>query len=420
MVSFVKKINEKSKGLKEISKIYYDAANNLLKYINKNSKKNITNTDKKIKEINKEIASIDDKIKSAIQAFNKKEDKKAFLDSLEVIYKNINKIGFGEDQNCLENFLIRKKLISESKKSKKSKESKEIDTKKNNLQITPEVRNLSTGIKIKFKEGGEYSGTKNKNENDNKFSPSKGISEVLISGKETSNFTSTDIFSICCFLNKVYNSLKGKIKNINEEIEKFCDDINDLINGIVGEYYEEIDKNVSDKNIFNESEMWPEYKIKTDKEKQKIENYLNALLDELKSLNGDIIKTKEVKITEPGNVEQTKSETSSITENEEGNYIINIEFKQIFNSEFKQADRVLNFSDIEGVTKFSVKIDGSANKDGFNIGGFGTFAIPNVFFKKKLKIDNNKSSYSLEDFVNSNNTWLILEADNADDTIIHV
>ena len=410
MVSFVKKINEKSKELKEISKIYYDAANDLLKYINKNSKKNITNTDKKIKEINKEIASIDDKIKSAIQAFNNKEDgKKAFLDSLKVIYKNINKIGFRKGKGCLENFLVGKKLIS-------SGEIKEADKKKNNLQITPEVRNLSTGIKIKFKEGGEYSGTKN----DNKFLPSKGISEVLIKGKNTSDFTSTDIFSICCFLNKVYNSLKGRIKNINEEIEKFCDDINDLINGIMGEYYEEIDKNVSDKNIFNESEMWPEYKIKTDKEKQKIENYLNALLDELKSLNGDIIKTKEVKITEPGNVEQTKSETSSITENEEGNYIINIEFKQIFNSEFKQADKVLNFSDIEDDTTFSVTIDGSANKDGFNVGDLQTFAIPNVFFKKKLKIDNNKSSYSLEDFVNSNDTWLILKADNADDTIIHV
>ena len=48
MVSFVKKINEKSKELKEISKTYYDAASNLFKYIDENSKKNITNTDKKI------------------------------------------------------------------------------------------------------------------------------------------------------------------------------------------------------------------------------------------------------------------------------------------------------------------------------------------------------------------------------------
>ena len=56
MVSFVKKINEKSKELKEISKTYYDAANNLFKYIDENSKKNITNTDKKIEEINKQIA----------------------------------------------------------------------------------------------------------------------------------------------------------------------------------------------------------------------------------------------------------------------------------------------------------------------------------------------------------------------------
>ena len=392
MVSFVKKINEKSKNLKEISKIYYDAANNLLKYINKNSKKNITNTDKKIKEINKEIASIDDKIKSAIQAFNNnKKNEEAFLASLKVIDKNIKKIGFKEDVNCLKEFLIDKKLISESK---------EIDEKKNNLQITPKVRNLGE-IKIKFKEGGEYSGKKKEND---KILPSKGISEVLIEGKDTSNFTSTDIFSICCFLNKVYNSLKGKIKNINEEIEKFCDDINDLINGIVGEYYEEIDKNVSDKNvsdknIFNESEMWPEYKIKTDKEKQKIKNYLNALLDELKSLNGDIIKTKEVKITEPGSVEPTKSETSSITENEEGNYIINIEFKQIFNSEFKQ---VLSFLEIEGITTFYVIKDGVANEDRFKEGTYEPFIIPNVFFKKKLKIDDNKVSYSLEDFVKDN------------------
>ena len=324
-----------------------------------------------------------------------KEDKKAFLDSLKVIDKNIEKIGFKEkNANCLKNFLIGKKLISESDEIDK------IDEGKNYLQITPKVRKLGE-IKIKFKEGGVYSGKENSN-----FLPSKGISEVLIENKETSNFTSTDIFSICCFLNKVYNSLKGKIKNINEEIEKFCDDINDLINGIVGEYYEEIDKNVSDKNIFNENEMWPGYKIETDKEKQKIENYLNALLDELKSLNGDIIKTKEVKITEPSSVEQTKSETSSITENEKGNYIINIKFKQIFNSEFEQADKVLNFSDIEDVTKFSVKIDGSASKDGFNVGDLQTFAIPNVFFKKKLKIDNNESSYSLEDFVNGNETWL--------------
>jgi hypothetical protein len=391
MVSFVKKINEKSKELKEISKIYYDTANDLLKYINKNSKKNITNTDKKIKEINKEIASIDDKIKSAIQAFNSKKNEEAFLASLKVIDKNIKKIGFKEDVNCLKEFLIDKKLISESK---------EIDEKKNNLQITPKVRNLGE-IKIKFKEGGEYSGKKKEND---KILPSKGISEVLIEGKNTSDFTSTDIFSICCFLNKVYNSLKGKIKNINEEIEKFCDDINDLINGIVGEYYEEIDKNVSDKNvsdknIFNESEMWPEYKIKTDKEKQKIKNYLNALLDELKSLNGDIIKTKEVKITEPGSVEPTKSETSSITENEEGNYIINIEFKQIFNSEFKQ---VLSFLEIEGFTTFYVIKDGVANEDRFKEGTYEPFIIPNVFFKKKLKIDDNKVSYSLEDFVKDN------------------
>ena len=396
MVSFVKKINEKSKELKEISKIYYDTANNLFKYINKNSKKNITNTDKKIKEINKEIASIDDKIKSAIQAFNNNQDKKAFLDSLKVIDKNIEKIGFKVNTNCLKNFLIGKKLISESD---------EIDKGKNYLQITPKARDFNsdseTGkIKIKFKEGGEYSGEKKEND---KILPSKGISEVLIEGKDTSNFTSTDIFSICCFLNKVYNSLKGKIKNINEEIEKFCNDINDLINGIVGEYYKEMDKNVSDKNIFNENEMWPEYKIKTDKENQNIKNYLNALLDEFKSLNGDIIKTKEVKITEPGSVELTKSETSSITENEKGNYIINIEFKQIFNSEFKQADKVLNFSDIEDVTTFRAVAD-DVNEDG-SVGKIKTFTIPNVFFKKKLKIDDNKVSYSLEDFVNGN-TWL--------------
>ena len=67
MVSFVKKINEKSKELKEISKTYYDAASNLFKYIDENSKKNITNTDKKIEEINKQIASIDEKIKYAIE-----------------------------------------------------------------------------------------------------------------------------------------------------------------------------------------------------------------------------------------------------------------------------------------------------------------------------------------------------------------
>ena len=75
MVSFIKKINEKSKELKEnISKTYYDAANNLFKYIDENNKKNITNTDRKIEEINKQIATIDEKIKYAIEellrAFN--------------------------------------------------------------------------------------------------------------------------------------------------------------------------------------------------------------------------------------------------------------------------------------------------------------------------------------------------------------
>ena len=210
MVSFIKKINEKSKELKEISKTYYDAANNLFKYIDENSKKNITNTDKKIEEINKQIATIDEKIKSAIEELLKDGKKTmnerniVFNQSLGTIQKDIRKAGFSKNNNCLEEFLIYKKIISDKKEIINA-------PRENNLQLKITKRILGEeDLRIKFKNSGEYSGV----EDSSKFTPSEGISEILIGNKKSSDFSSTDIFGICDFLNSVYTLLISKINNI--------------------------------------------------------------------------------------------------------------------------------------------------------------------------------------------------------------
>ena len=324
MVSFVKKINEKSKELKEISKTYYDAANNLFKYIDENSKKNITNTDKKIEEINKQIASIDEKIKYAIEELLKDgtktmiERNTIFTQSLQTILKDIRKAGFSENNNCLEEFLINKNIVSSAEEIVKEKG---VKYEENKLQLTITERTLGEkDLRIRFKEGGEYSGV----EDSSKFTPSKGIAEVLIEDRKASNFTSTDIFGACDFLKKVYALLMGKINNINDSIEFLCDNINNFINSLCsGDYsIEEIPD-----DCFNVEERWPNYKTLGDNDKQKINNHLSALLDELKSLNKDIINTEDVKILETGDIEDKKAENFYI----DSNNVINIKFQQIFN-----------------------------------------------------------------------------------------
>lgn len=384
MVSFVKKINEKSKELKEISKTYYDAANNLFKYIDENSKKNITNTDKKIEEINKQIASIDEKIKYAIEELLKDgtktmiERNTIFAQSLQTILKDIRKAGFSENNNCLEEFLINKNIVSSAEEIVKEKG---VKYEENKLQLTITKRTLGKkNLRIRFKEGGEYSGV----ENSSKFTPSKGIAEVLIENRKASNFTSTDIFGACDFLKKVYALLMGKINNINDSIEFLCDNINNFISSLYsGDYsIEEISE-----DCFNVEERWPNYKALGDSDKQKINNYLSALLDELKSLNKDIINTEDVKILETGDIEDKKAENFYI----DSNNVININFQQIFNVNdfgsyvFEDMRRFENatFSGIEGV---SVS---------------GASLIPNIFYKKKfgIKIDDSYYGRSLEDIM---------------------
>ena len=382
MVSFVKKINEKSKELKEISKTYYDAANNLFKYIDENSKKNITNTDKKIEEINKQIASIDEKIKYAIEELLKDgaktmiERNTIFAQSLQTILKDIRKAGFSENNNCLEEFLINKKIVSNAEEIVKEKG---VKYEENKLQLTITERTLGEkNLRIRFKEGGEYSGV----EDSSKFTPSKGIAEVLIEDRKASNFTSTDIFGACDFLKKVYALLMGKINNINDSIEFLCDNINNFISNLCPEDYS-IEETY---DYFNVEERWPNYKTLGDSDKQKINNHLSALLDELKSLNKDIINTEDVKILETGEIEDKKAENFYI----DSNNVININFQQIFNVNdfgsyvFEDMRRFENatFSGIEGV--------GSAS------------LIPNIFYKKKfgIKIDDSYYGRSLEDIMN--------------------
>ena len=382
MVSFVKKINEKSKELKEISKTYYDAANNLFKYIDENSKKNITNTDKKIEEINKQIASIDEKIKYAIEELLKDgtktmvERNTIFTQSLQTILKDIRKAGFSENNNCLEEFLINKNIVSSAEEIVKEKG---VKYEENKLQLTITERTLGEkDLRIRFKEGGEYSGV----EDSSKFTPSKGIAEVLIEDRKASNFTSTDIFGACDFLKKVYALLMGKINNINDSIEFLCNNINNFISSVCPENYS-IEETY---DYFNVEERWPNYKTLGDNDKQKINNYLSALLDELKSLNKDIINTEDVKILETGDIEDKKAENFYI----DSNNVINIKFQQIFNVNdfgsyvFEDMRRFENatFSGIEGV--------GSAS------------LIPNIFYKKKfgIKIDDSYYGRSLEDIMN--------------------
>ena len=384
MVSFIKKINEKSKELKEISKTYYDAANNLFKYIDENSKKNITNTDRKIEEINKQIATIDEKIKSAIEELLKdgkktiNERNTVFNQSLGTIQKDIRKAGFSENNNCLEEFLIYKKIISDKKEI--------INTpRENNLQLKITKRILGEeDLRIKFKKGGVYSGKEEKNN----YVPSEGISEILIGDKKSSDFSSTDIFGICDFLNNVYTLLISKINNANEGIESFCKNINDFISNIIEEEYS-LEEHSSEKtdDYFNVKERWPSYNTLKDDQKQKINNYLSALFDELKSLNSDIIKTEDVKISETNSLENNKKGENFYIDD---NNVINIDFQQIFNVN-DTGDYILKntrmfedatFSGIEGV-------DGSS-------------LIPNVFYKKKfgILIDGSYYGRSLEDIMN--------------------
>lgn len=397
MVSFINKINEKSKELKEISKTYYDAANNLFKYIVENNKKNITNTDRKIEEINKQIATIDEKIKYAIEELLKdgtatmNERNTGFKKSLETILKDIRKAGFSEKNNCLEEFLINKKIISDKKEI--------INTsRENNLQLKITKRTLGKeDLRIKFKKGGEYSGEKEKNN----YVPSEGISEILIGEKKSSDFSSTDIFGICDFLNSVYTLLISKINNTNEGIESFCKNINDFINNIIEEGFsieeeysieekqyiekQSIDYFSSEKtgDYFNVKERWPNYNTLKDKEKQEINNYLSALFDELKSLNGDIIKTEDVKIPETNSLENNKKGENFYIDDDN---VIDIKFQKIFNVN-DSDDYILKFenatfSGIEGVG--------------------GSSLIPNVFYKKKfgILIDGFYYGRSLEDIMN--------------------
>ena len=384
MVSFIKKINEKSKELKEISKTYYDAANNLFKYIDENNKKNITNTDRKIEEINKQIATIDEKIKSAIEELLKdgkktmNERNTVFNQSLGTIQKDIRKAGFSENNNCLEEFLIYKKIISDKEEI--------INTpRENNLQLKITKRILGEeDLRIKFKKGGVYSGKEEKNN----YVPSEGISEILIGDKKSSDFSSTDIFGICDFLNNVYTLLISKINNANEGIESFCKNINDFISNIIEEEYS-LEEHSSEKtdDYFNVKERWPSYNTLKDDQKQKINNYLSALFDELKSLNSDIIKTEDVKISETNSLENNKKGENFYIDD---NNVINIDFQQIFNVN-DTGDYILKntrmfedatFSGIEGV-------DGSS-------------LIPNVFYKKKfgILIDGSYYGRSLEDIMN--------------------
>ena len=384
MVSFIKKINEKSKELKEISKTYYDAANNLFKYIDENSKKNITNTDKKIEEINKQIATIDEKIKSAIEELLKdgkktmNERNTVFNQSLGTIQKDIRKAGFSENNNCLEEFLIYKKIISDKEEI--------INTpRENNLQLKITKRTLrKEDLRIKFKKGGVYSGEEEKNN----YVPSEGISEILIGDKKSSDFSSTDIFGICDFLNSVYTLLISKINNTNEGIENFCKNINDFISNIIEEEYslEERSSENTD-NYFNVKERWPSYNTLKDEQKQKINNYLSALFDELKSLNGDIIKTEDVKIPETNSLENNKKGENFYIDDDN---VIDIKFQKIFNVYdlgsyiFKDMRKFedATFSGIEGVDISSL--------------------IPNVFYKKKfgILIDGFYYGRSLEDIMN--------------------
>lgn len=387
MVSFIKEINKKSKELKEISKTYYDAANNLFKYIDENNKKNITNTDKKIEEINKQTATIDEKIKYAIEELLKdgtatmNERNTGFKKSLETILKDIRKAGFSEKNNCLEEFLINKKIIS-------NKEEIINTSRENNLQLKITKRTLGKeDLRIKFITGGEYTGKEEKNN----YVPSDGISEILIGEKKSSDFSSTDIFGICDFLNNVYTLLISKINNTNKGIESFCKNINDFISNIIEEEYSIEEKQYIEKqsidykidDYFNVKERWPNYKTLEDSEKQKIENYLSALLDELKSLNGDIIKTEDVKIPETNSLENNKKGENFYIDDDN---VIDIKFQKIFNVN-DSDDYILKFenatfSGIEGVG--------------------GSSLIPNVFYKKKfgILIDGFYYGRSLEDIMN--------------------
>ena len=219
-------------------------------------------------------------------------------------------------------------------------------------------------------------------EDSSKFTPSKGIAEVLIEDRKSSNFTSTDIFGACDFLKKVYALLMGKINNINDSIEFLCDNINNFINSLrSGDYsIEEIPD-----DCFNVEERWPNYKTLGDNDKQKINNHLSALLDELKSLNKDIINTEDVKILETGDIEDKKAENFYIDDDN----VIDIKFQKIFN--------VYDLGDY--ISKDTRRFENATFLGIEGVGG--SSLIPNVFYKKKfgILIDGSYYGRSLEDIM---------------------
>ena len=299
-----------------------------------------------------------------------------FAQSLQTILKDIRKAGFSENNNCLEEFLINKKIVSNAEEIVKEKGVKD---EENKLQLTITERTLGEkDLRIRFKEGGEYSGV----ENSSKFNPSKGIAEVLIKDRKASNFTSTDIFGACDFLKKVYALLMGKINNINDSIEFLCDNINNFISSLCSEDYS-IEEMPGD--CFNVEERWPNYKTLGDNDKQKINNHLSALLDELKSPNKDIINTEDVKILETGEIEDKKAENFYI----DSNNVININFQQIFNVNDFGSYVFEDMRRFENATFLGIEGVGSAS------------LIPNIFYKKKfgIKIDDSYYGRSLEDIM---------------------
>ena len=185
--------------------------------------------------------------------------------------------------------------------------------------------------------------------------------------------------------------MECKINNTNEGIESFCKEINDFISNIIEEEYSIEEKQYIEKqsidyktdDYFNVKERWPSYNTLDENQKQKINNYLSALLDELKSLNSDIIKTEDVKIPETNNLENNKRGENFYIDDDN---VIDIKFQKIFNVN-DSDDYILRFenatfSGIEGVG--------------------GSSLIPNVFYKKKfgILIDGYYYGRSLEDIMN--------------------
>ena len=189
----------------------------------------------------------------------------------------------------------------------------------------------------------------------------------------------------------MYTLLISKINNTNKGIESFCKNINDFISNLISNLISNEEYSIEEisDDCFNVKERWPNYKtleLEDNSEKQKIENYLSALLDELKSLNSEIIKTEDVKIPETNSLENNKRGENFYIDD---NNVVNIDFQQIFNvyvgdyiSKDTRRFEDPTFLGIEGV-------DGSS-------------LIPNVFYKKKfgILIDGSYYGRSLEDIMN--------------------